>query len=78
MKVYLDSNYICHTEPHEGYTEAENAYFDNISPDAFPCYRFIPERNFIQCMDSQRADAIQGRYEISLMADALAKLGVTL
>lgn len=76
MKVYIDSNNICHAEPHEGYTEAEHEYFDTVAPDAFPCYRFIPDRNFIQCMDSVRADAIQRQYEINDLKRALALLGV--
>lgn len=76
MKVYLDSNHICHAEPQEGYVEAEHDYFDNIAPMAFPYYRYIPEHNFIQCMDSQCADVINKQYEIDNLTAALIRLGV--
>lgn len=76
MKVYISENYICHAEPIEGYTEAEHEYFNNVAPDAFSCYRFIPDRNFIQCIDSIKADAIQRQYEINDLIRALALLGV--
>lgn len=65
MKVYLDSKNICHAKPKEGYVEAEHPFFDSVPELAIDCYKFIPERNFIQCIDSKRESVIVQQYNAS-------------
>lgn len=76
MKVYLDSEYICHAEPQEGFAEAEHKYFDDIAPDALTCYRFSPENGVIQCIDHSRAIIVQKSFETNEMEKALKQFGV--
>lgn len=64
MKVYLDINSVCHVENKEGYTEAEHAFFDGVPKCAFECYRYFPESNFIQCIDSKTESGISRQYAI--------------
>ena len=65
MKVYLDENNICHREYKQGYREAEHEFFDTIAEMAIECYRFIPEQNFIQCIDSNKERAITQQFQVS-------------
>lgn len=58
MKVYLDNNNMCHLTFKEGYREAEHEYFNTIPPLCVEYYKFIPERNFIQCTNSTACDLI--------------------
>lgn len=53
MKIYLDEFNRCHAEPKEGFTEAENAFFDSVPFAAVECYKYYPETGFIQCVDSK-------------------------
>ena len=65
MKVYLDNKNICHSKPKEGYREAEHPFFDTIPELAIDCYKFIPEHNFIQCVDSKKESAIVQQFNAS-------------
>ena len=42
MKVYIDSDFKCHTAPQEGYTEIEVSFFDNKCDEFVEGYRFVP------------------------------------
>ena len=42
MKIYIDSNFKCHTAQQEGYTEVEVSFFDNKCDEFIEGYRFIP------------------------------------
>ena len=54
MIVYLDENNIVHKEYKEGYTQAQHPFFDSVPELALSCYKFIPEKNFIQCINSEK------------------------
>lgn len=42
MKIYIDSDFKCHTKPGEGLREFETKFFSNV-PDAYvEGYRYIP------------------------------------
>ena len=43
MKIYIDSDFKCHTQPGEGLREFETTFFNNV-PDAYvEGYRYVPE-----------------------------------
>lgn len=42
MKIYLDSNYMCHLNPDKGIIEAENDFFDGKCALFIENYRFVP------------------------------------
>lgn len=42
MKVYIDSEFKCHTAQQEGYTEVEVSFFDNKCNEFVEGYRYIP------------------------------------
>ena len=43
MKIYIDSDFKCHTKPGEGLREFETTFFNNV-PDAYvEGYRYVPE-----------------------------------
>lgn len=42
MKVYIDSEFKCHTAQQEGYTEVEVSFFDNKCDEFVEGYRFVP------------------------------------
>ena len=42
MKIYIDSNYRCYTEPAEGRQEQETSFFDGKSKRFIEGYRFVP------------------------------------
>lgn len=42
MKIYIDSDFKCHTKPGEGLREFETRFFSNV-PDAYvEGYRYVP------------------------------------
>lgn len=42
MKIYIDSDFKCHTKPGEGLREFETTFFSNV-PDAYiEGYRYVP------------------------------------
>lgn len=42
MKIYIDSDFKCHTQPGEGLREFETRFFSNV-PDAYvEGYRYVP------------------------------------
>ena len=42
MKIYIDSDFKCHTKPGDGLREFETKFFDNV-PDAYvEGYRYVP------------------------------------
>ena len=43
MKVYIDSDFKCHTTPSEGYTAIETDFFDGKSPDYIEGFRYVPD-----------------------------------
>ncbi len=43
MKIYIDSDYKCHTSPGEGLTEIQSSFFDGMAPSCVEGYRFVPE-----------------------------------
>lgn len=65
-KIYLDANNICHLNPIPNGKEIETSIFDEINDNAVECYRFIPEQNFVQCIDSKTSfiSTIQSEYLI--------------
>ena len=40
--IYLDSSFMCYTEPAEGRQAVETDAFDGICAGALECYRYIP------------------------------------
>ncbi len=43
MKIYIDSDFKCHTKPGDGLREFETKFFGNV-PDAYvEGYRYVPE-----------------------------------
>ena len=43
MKIYIDSDFKCHTKPGDGLREFETKFFSNV-PDAYvEGYRYVPE-----------------------------------
>lgn len=42
MKIYIDSEFRCHTAPGSGRTEAETDFFDGKAPAYISGYRYIP------------------------------------
>lgn len=43
MKIYIDSDYKCHTAPGDGLTEVQSSFFDEMAPNCIEGYRFVPE-----------------------------------
>ena len=42
MKIYIDSDFKCHTKPGDGLREFETRFFSNV-PDAYvEGYRYVP------------------------------------
>ena len=42
MKIYIDTDFKCHTAPGEGRTAVETDFFDGKCPAFIEGYRFIP------------------------------------
>ena len=43
MKIYIDSDFKCHTKPADGLREFETKFFSNV-PDAYvEGYRYVPD-----------------------------------
>lgn len=42
MKIYIDSDYKCHTTPGDGLTAVETDVFDGKCPAYIEGYRFVP------------------------------------
>ncbi|MBR4079861.1 MAG: hypothetical protein IKK29_06575 [Christensenellaceae bacterium] len=42
MKIYIDSEYKCHTEEAEGLTAVETPFFDGRCKEFIEGYRFVP------------------------------------
>ena len=43
MKIYIDSDYKCHTATADGLTAVETDSFDGKAPGLIEGYRFVPE-----------------------------------
>ena len=43
MKIYIDSEFKCHTAAGGGLTEVETDFFDGKAPGVIEGYRFVPE-----------------------------------
>lgn len=43
MKIYIDTEYKCHTEPADGLTAVETDFFDGKCKTFIEGYRFVPE-----------------------------------
>ena len=43
MKIFIDSNYICHTEMADGRRELEVEFFDNKTAPFIEGYRYVPQ-----------------------------------
>lgn len=43
MKIYIDSEYKCHTANADGLTAVETDFFDGKAPGVIEGYRFVPE-----------------------------------
>lgn len=43
MKIYIDSEYKCHTASADGLTVVETDFFDGKCPEFIKGYRYIPE-----------------------------------
>lgn len=43
MKIYIDSEYKCHTASGNGLTAVETDFFDGKCPELIEGYRFVPE-----------------------------------
>lgn len=84
-KIYIDSNFICHSDYAEGRTAVETAALDNVCDAALICYIYVPEGEtyikpngnrvegeFIQCFDSRVAEMLQRQYEVQLAAASAA------
>jgi len=74
MAYYIDSEYMIHTEYKEGYRQVNaEQYFANICNKSAEYYRFVPRgeewkggttaNDFIQCVDSNKADMYQREYD---------------
>lgn len=42
MKIYIDSDFLCHASPVDGLREVETDFFDGKCPEFVAGYRFIP------------------------------------
>lgn len=42
MKIYIDSEFKCHTSTGDGLREIETPFFDNCDPAYIEGYRFVP------------------------------------
>lgn len=83
MKVYIDDDFMCHTEPSADYEEFEIPFFDGKCKEFVESFRFIPEGREWQRddgkvfrgkiltygKDSREADLAQAEYERQLLAD---------
>lgn len=74
MKIYIDSDFKCHTQPGEGLREFETKFFSNV-PDAYvEGYRYIPygetwvRKEPIYNMDHE----VVGESETEFMGEMLA------
>lgn len=90
MKIYIDSDFKCHTAAAEGLTEAEAEFFDGKAPAYIEGYRYIPAGEtwtrsdgvqfagemIAPWKDSRALDAIQREYERQLLEDMKAALTV--
>ena len=43
MKIYINSDYKCHTATADGLTAVETDFFDGKAPGFIEGYRFVPE-----------------------------------
>lgn len=43
MRIYIDSDFKCHTEPGDGLREFDVAFFDGKSPEVVKGYCYIPK-----------------------------------
>lgn len=84
MKVYIDSDYKCHTTNSEGiYREAETNFFEGKCTEIIECYRFVPNDEswtrsdgaefrgemIAPWKDPTELDAVQREYERKLLAE---------
>lgn len=54
MKIYLDSDYKCHTQPGDGLREVETDFFSGKSPRFIEGYRYVPEGETWQREDGEK------------------------
>ena len=64
MKIYIDSNYKCYKDNAPGRREVEHPFFDGLPIGAIGCYKYNPERQFIQCYKSDKETGIRQQHEI--------------
>ena len=92
MKVYLDSDFICHIEKSEGYTEYETDEFDGKCRAYIEGMRIVPKEKtwtrpdgevfhglmVAPAVDAKGLDRAQETYEeaMALSADAISALEV--
>lgn len=83
MKIYIDSDYKCHTtNPDDTFREVEHPFFAGKCGAFIEGYCYEPDsENIYPWKDYAELDNAQREYEKALIADmqnALNKLGVTL
>lgn len=90
MKVYIDKDFMCHTEPSVDREEYEIPFFDGKCRKFIESHRFVPEnrvwkRNdgkvfegemLTYGRDSREADLAQAEYEKQLLAEYAEALAV--
>lgn len=91
-KIYIDSDYRCHTSNHDGtFREVETNFFDGKCDEFIEGYRYVPDgenwtRNdgamftgemIAPAVDYEPLEIAQIQHEAKINEEALAVLGVT-
>lgn len=64
MIVYIDSNYKCYKDNAPGRRAVEHPFFDRLPIAAIECYKYNPERQFIQCYKTDKDAGIRQQHAI--------------
>lgn len=91
MKIYVDSDFRCHTTPSENLREFDVPYFDDKCTELIEGYRYVPPGEswtredgevfkgemIAPAVDYEPLGIAQAQYALELRSEALAVLGVT-
>ena len=91
MKIYIDSDYRCHTKTEENFREFDVPFFDDKCTTLIEGYRYVPAGEtwtrsdgveftgemIAPAEDYEPLGIAQERYEAKINEEALAVLGVT-
>lgn len=82
MKVYIDSEYRCHTKPGPDLTEVETEFFNGKCSEFIEGYKLIPQENgeyVFPYKPYEVLEAFQNKYEQmqSEIKELLERYGIT-